>query len=227
MEERFADDFVTWHHKTPVGIKIDEVFGMESKSGKVWLQLAKQIFCEQGEPSYRVIEHFENGAPFIEGYPGRISITHTSHFFAVATLPKSPEVDLSVFNQRSAMGIDAEPFDRSQVLKVRDKFLSDEEKKLIPEDDLHKNIIAWTSKEALYKAAMMPSLSLKSNLKIIKLPAVDLNPEKKHTPNLGEARIVFPDDSEFGIQEMLLYSYESYNCYVTLAFSPKCAKYGK
>ena len=227
MDERFPDEFVTWHHKTFVGIKIDEVFGMDSKSGKVWLELARQIYSEQGEPNYRIIDHFSNGAPFLEGYPGRISLTHTSHFFAVASLPKTPEVYLDSFNPRAAMGIDAEPLHREQVLKIRHKFLSEEEHGLVPEDDLKANIIAWTSKEALYKAAFTPGLDFQNSIILSKLPSLELNPEKGSENSLGEAYVRFPEDSGFFEQPMKLFSYESYGCCVTLAFSPKCAKFGK
>lgn len=227
MEERFYDEFVTWHHKTPMGIKVDEVFGMDSKSGRVWMELARQIFCEQGEPNYRVIEHYENGAPYIEGYNGRISITHTTHFFAVASLPKTPEVNLSEFNPRTAMGIDAEPIDRVQVLKVRNKFLSEEEIKLIPENDIVLNIVAWTAKEALYKAALVKGLDFKNALKITVLPSITDSDNLDKSYTYGEAQIIFPENLGVGIQEMKLYSYISYNCCVTIAFSPKCAKFGK
>lgn len=227
MDERFPDEFVTWRHKTPVGVKVDEVFGMDSKSGKVWLELARQIYCEQGQPDYRVIDHFSNGAPFLEASNSRISLTHTSHFFAVASLPKTPEVNLDSFNARTAMGIDAEPWQRRQVLKIRDKFLSDTEKDLIPEDDLKLNIQAWTAKEALYKAAFTPGLDFKTQISIVTLPPVALNPEEKIPPVLGEAFLTLPGDVTPSKFEMKLYTYDSYGCCVTIALSPKCAKFGK
>lgn len=227
MEERFPDEFVTWHHKTPIGVKIDEIFGMDNKEGKVWLSLALQIFCEQGEPNYRVIEHFSNGAPYIEGYPGRISISHTKHFLVIATLPKTPEIPLDSFNPRTAMGIDAEPLVRSQVLKVREKFLSDEEKEFVIEDNLEDNIIAWTAKEALYKAAFCPGLDFKNDIKILSLPGLSPDPLSKNNPHLGKAVISFPENLNIPKQEMILYSYGSYGCCVTIALSPKCAKFGK
>ena len=226
MDERFPDEFVTWHHKTFIGVKVDEVFGMDSKNGKAWVELARQIYCEQGE-NYRVIEHFENGAPYIEGYPGRISLTHTSHFFAVATLPKTPEANLNIFNPRTAMGIDAEPLNRTQVLKVREKFLNEEELSLIPKDNLEDNIIAWTSKEALYKTAFVAGLDFRNSIVIKKLPVLEKDPEKGRDKNLGEAVIQFPLETGIEKQEMKIFSYESYGCCVTIAFSPKCAKFGK
>lgn len=231
MDERFPDEFVTWKHKTYPGIKVNEVFGMDSKSGKVWIELARQIYCEQGE-NYRVIEHFENGAPYLEGYAGRISISHTSHLLVVAALPKTPEVKLDEFNLRAAMGIDAESLNRKQVLKIRTKFLSEEEQLAIPEDNLESNIIAWTSKEALYKIAFKPGLDFRNNIKITKLPTLMKDPVKGSENILGEALIKFSPSTESFVQNkecipFKLFSYESYGCCVTIAFSPKCAKFGK
>lgn len=226
MDERFPDEFVTWKHKTPIGVKVEEVFGMDSKNGKVWIEFAHQIFCEQGEQNYRIIDHFENGAPFLEGYPGRISITHTRNFFAIAMLPKTPEVNLGVFTPRASMGIDAESLDRQQVIKIRNKFLSEEELTVIPDDNLEKNIQAWTAKEALYKSAFFPGLDFKNNIRIIELPDLSLDPENKYNLKLGKALIIFPVTSDIQPQDMILYSYKSYGCCVSIALSPKAAKFG-
>lgn len=226
MVERFPNEFVTWHHKTPIGVKVDEVFGMDVKTGKVWREMARQIYSEQGGDNYRIIDHFENGAPFLENYPGRISITHTNNFFAVASLPKTPELSLNGFSLRTAMGIDAEPLDREQVIKVRSKFLSEEELTLIPEKDLIKNVQAWTAKEALYKAAFTSGVDFKNDIKLIKLPSISANPEKQEISDLGDAVILFPGNSEIKHLEMKLYSYESYGCCVTIAISNKAARFG-
>ena len=224
------EDFIFWKYKTPIGIKVEEVFGMESMTEKVWLEFARQIFCEQGADNFREIGHFANGAPFIWGSMSRISISHTSHFFVAAFLPKTPEANLGVFNPRTAMGIDVEKLDRKQVLDVRGKFLNDSEQELVG-NDLQKNIMAWTAKEALYKAVLTPGLDFKTNILIESLPELDYSPEKTTNPSLGKAFIKFPGDdqqtSDSGTQEMNLYSYESNGCCVTIAFSPKCAKFGK
>ena len=227
MDQRFPDEFVTWKHKTPVGVKVCEVFGMDRKSGKVWLEFARQIYSEQGDSEYRVIEHFNNGAPYLDNYHGRISLTHTSHFFAVASLPKTPEVNLEYFSPRAAMGIDAEPLDREQVLKIRSKFLSPDELERIPHDDAKLNIMAWTAKEALFKAALTPGLDFKENIRLLNLPSLVSNHEKAGNVNLGDALIIFPEITGIPAQEMKIFSYESYGCCVTIAISPKAAKFGK
>lgn len=228
MEEnsRFPDEFVTWNHLTPVGVKVSEVFGMDTKSGKVWIELAKQIYAEENESNYRVIEHYDNGAPYLEGVNYRISLTHTTHLLAIASLPKTPEINLREYNPRTAIGIDAEPLNRDQVIKVRDKFLSEEELILVDSDNLESNIIAWTSKEALYKASFYSGLDFKQDIRLISLPKLE-NPDYKDKVQLGKAFLNFPKESSRYPQEMILYSYKSYGCCITLALSTKCAIFGK
>ncbi len=222
-------EFIYWPHHTPVGIKVEEISGMETKSGKVWREMAKQIYCENGRDGYRELGHFSNGAPFVFGMSARISMTHTEHLLAVATLPKTPEADLAVFTPRTAMGIDAERLDRAQVIKIRDKFLSEPEKNLIAEDDLEKNIIAWTCKEALYKAAMTEGLDFKNNITIKTLPVIDrqMNLPGASEPILGRAVLTLPSDDGPQRFDMELYTYLSDDHCVAIAYSPKCAKFGR
>ena len=191
--------------------------------------MAKQIYCENGRDGYREVGHFPNGAPFIFGESARISMTHTDHLLAVATLPKTPEADLAKFTPRTAMGIDAERLDREQVIKVRDKFLSEEEKLLVPENDLEKNIIAWTCKEAVYKAGMTDGIDCRTAITIEKLPEIDrqLNLPGAPVPVIGKAFIALPSDNGEAKHELELYSYLSDDCCVAIAYSPKCAKFGR
>ena len=233
-------EFIYWRHPTPVGIKVEEISGMENKSGKLWRDMAMQIYCENGVGGFREIGHFANGAPFLFGLTSRISVTHTAHLLAVATLPKTPEANLSQFAPRTAMGIDAERLDREQVLRVRDKFLSGEEKAIVSEDSLEANIIAWTSKEALYKAAMTEGLDFRNDITIKSLPAIDrqMNLPGAPAPVIGKAQVLVADmrnhqdespatEIKKEVVEMELYSYESEGCCVTIAYSPKCAKFGR
>lgn len=239
------DEFIYWPHPTPVGVRVEEVCGMESKAGRIWEEMARQIYCENGRDVYREIGHFSNGAPFLFGQTTRISITHSGHLFAVASLPKTPEADLSRFTPRTALGIDAERDDRSQVLKIRDRFLSGEEKDFIDKDDVQANIIAWTAKEALYKAGMTEGIDFRTDIKILSLPRIDrkMNMPGAPEPTLGKAilrlpEIIMPDAEErektkavVKEYEMELYTYESETeterYIVTIAYSPKCAKYSR
>ena len=179
-------EFIYWRHHTLPGIKVEEVCGGDCYSLPIWTEMAYQVYSENGRDGYREIGHFRNGAPFLMGENGRISITHTDHFLAVATLPPTPEVDLSVFSERAAVGIDA-----------------------------------------LYKAAMQEGLDWREDITIIALPkigpAVPVYDKKEFDPiQTGEA-IVKIEDTEY---RFVLYSYESEGNIVTLAYSPRCAKFG-
>ncbi|MDE6791889.1 MAG: 4'-phosphopantetheinyl transferase superfamily protein, partial [Muribaculaceae bacterium] len=197
-------EFIFWHHPTPVGIKVDEVSGMENRSGNLWRTMALQIYCENGRDGFREIGHFPNGAPFLFGATTRISITHTDHLLAVASLPKTPEAGLSEFSPRTAMGIDAEKLNRNQVLKIRERFLSPEELSMVNAESLEDNIIAWTCKEALYKAAMTEGLDFRTDITLYSLPGIDreMNLPGAPEPILGKATLRLPNEE----YEMELYS---------------------
>lgn len=224
-------DFIYWAHKTPVGIKVEEIGDETPQISKIWKEMALQIYCEHGKENFREIGHFQDGAPFIFGLPARISITHTGGLLAVAMLPKTPDIELAIFNPRTAMGIDAERLDREQVLKIREKFLSEEELEFIPKDDLKSHIIAWTAKEAIYKAALTPGLDFRKDITINSLPEIDASPEivdGKDALKIGVATLTLREAGDnAGVHEMKLYSYESFGCCLTIAYSPKCAKFAK
>lgn len=221
-------EFIYWRHPTPPGIKIEEVCGGEDKPFPLWLDMAYQVYCENGKDGFREIGHYRDGSPFLVGETSRISISHAGRFLVVATLPPTPEVDLSHFSERAAMGVDAERLDREQVLKIRERFLSPEELAMIPADDVAGNVIAWTVKEALFKAMKEEGVDFREMIRIITLPTLGpATPVYKESdfPNMSTGEAVVIIDGE--THRFMLYSYESEGNVVTLAYSAKCAKFGK
>ncbi|MDE6230564.1 MAG: 4'-phosphopantetheinyl transferase superfamily protein [Muribaculaceae bacterium] len=230
-------ELIYWRHPTLPGIKVEEVSGGESLPEKVWLDMARQVYCENGVDAYREIGHFHSGAPFLYGYAGRISISHTEGLFAVATLPATPEVELGVFSERAALGIDVERADREQVVKILDRFMAEEEKPLVDSSDVELCVRAWTSKEAVYKAMLSPGLDFRRDIRIIRMPRPApvvpvFDPKEFNLPDqsdswrslLGEAQVSLPDGTN---QSFLLFSYRSDDFVVTLAYAARCAKFGK
>lgn len=231
-------DFIYWRHDTPVGIRIEEVCGAEDRKGKVWLMMARQVYCENGRESYRVIGHFDSGAPYLDGSDARISIAHTEGLLVVASLPRTPEAPLETFSPRAALGVDVERLDRSQACRVRERFLSPDEQSLVAPDDVEGNVLAWTCKEALLKAGLNPGVDIRHDLIIHTLP-------DPRTGATGRGAIVLNDTPDFTsdkkspaadlksptggirkrIEDMELYSYISEGCIVTLAYSPRCSKF--
>ena len=226
MEEQ---DFIYWRHPSIPGIKIEEISGGDTEDPKLWMEMALQLYGENGRDTYREIGHYRNGAPFLHGEDSRISVSHTPGIYVVATLPRTPEVDLSQFNERAAMGIDVERCDRQQVLKVRERYLRPSELELVDKDDLEANLLAWTAKEAVYKALLGTGVKdYRNDIIIDSLPQIGpatVVPGEPEFPatSLGSAHIDI-DNQRYIFS---LYSYISDDFIITLAYSPKCAKYAK
>lgn len=223
------EDFIYQKGKAPCGIAVEEIYGADEKSAKVWKLFAIQIFSE-AEGDYRSIEHLENGAPILDGIPRRISVSHTSHFLAVASLPKTPEADLAEVCPRTAMGIDIERADREQAVKVAGRFLTDSEAALLPatdSDEVSKEateayVLAWTCKEALYKSIMGKAPDWKEDYRIEKMPEIAGSMEKATPEKYGKGIVSLADGKRM---EMILSSWRENDHVLTLAFSPKIARY--
>lgn len=108
-------------------------------------QLISRVFGKTAS-----IEHDSEGRPSVAGvdFTGMISITHSCASCLLAVTHRS---DISI-------GIDAETW-REQLTRVASKFLTDEERTHYLTPALL--LLAWTTKEAVYKAARIPGLALK------------------------------------------------------------------
>lgn len=217
-------EFIYWRHIIPQGIKIEEITGREDKSGKVWRTLAYQVYGENGKTDFRTISHTPLGAPLIDNENARISVSHADRMLVVASLPKTPEIDLTDFNTRTAVGVDTERQDREQVLKIRSKFLSDSELTAIPQDDVTANLIAWTAKEALYKAALLSTIDYRNDLRIVTLPTLQTQFPLSSDSSVEGKTLIRRPEGEYPFD---LISYLSDGYIITVAFSPKCAKFKK
>lgn len=170
------EDFLYERLHTTPGIKLETVSGGAGYSPKARLMLARQVWCENARDGYRTIVHTDSGAPLLAADDPasewqRISVSHTAGLFAVATLPEaSRECDLETFSPETALGLDVESVGREQVLKVRERFLNDDELKLVQADDLLANITAWTCKEAMMKLTFNTSADIRKDLTITSLP---------------------------------------------------------
>lgn len=220
------DTFSYLRLRTPVGVKLEIVEGAHSRSRRVWELMARQVYAENGRDGYRAIEHLDCGAPVLVDDPCRISLTHTHHLLAVATLPPTPHIPLDKFDPRTALGIDAEDLGREQVLKVRPRFLQDDEMKLTAAESLNASILAWTAKEAVYKAMLTPGLDFRNAITLLSLPvpvdaeqAIRMRPDKL---THGSARVSLPDGVEVLFE---LYSLLRDNYAITLAITPHTTTY--
>ena len=165
-------DFIYERFKTPQKVKIEVVSGGGRYSGKVWLEIARQIYCENGRDGFREIGHFNSGAPFLYDADEKISISHTQGCLAVATIKVNPDTNLSLFSPESALGVDVERADREKARELRERYLTSEEMALVP-DTTEASVLAWTCKEAMLKAGMKPDINWHNDIIITSLPEPD------------------------------------------------------
>lgn len=207
-------DFIYWRHSTPLGVTVEEVCGADHRCAAVWKAMAYQVYAENGpDGEYRVIEHTASGAPVLASGKETISITHTPHFLAVASLPAS---------EGKAVGIDAESSARKQVLKVAPRVLSDKELEFTG-DDVERNVLAWTIKEAAYKAALHEGVDFRRDISIEVWPEIAQGPMPDN-PVFGEAKVKInvPEGSaivskDSGELLLKLFAYKSEGHIVTVA----------
>lgn len=120
------------------GVLADDLLGLPVKRQREKAAERLLLFRAFGRPV--TLAYTDQGAPMVEGVDVNVSISHTSRLVALA------------IDETQVIGLDAELLDRPQVLRVRDKFLNDKEKRFIAPDDLAAHIVAWTAKEAVIKA---------------------------------------------------------------------------
>ena len=95
--------------------------------------------------------HNDDGSPFLEDIPLQISISHCSTHVAVA-----------VGGKENSFGIDIENF-RSQLCRVKDKFLSEEAQSVWDTDNIML-LHAWTIMEATYKTIRIKGLDIRNDI---------------------------------------------------------------
>lgn len=103
------------------------------------------LICRVFGPDSRLL-HKADGAPFIEGFDGYISISH------------SPDMALLAVDYKGSVGVDIDS-PREQLRHIRHKFLNSDEHLLIG-DDIDMLLRAWTAKEAVFKAAGIADMTI-------------------------------------------------------------------
>ena len=145
-----SDELISLCHYRNIKVDTSILSKAESRRREI---LAEALILSEYFSTPKVLLHDENGAPIVDGYNGFISISHTHGLVAVA------------FSHYAPIGIDAERISE-RVMKVRDKFINDEEAQFIVATDSTENTLAWTAKEAIYKLVNTPGASLRNDFHI-------------------------------------------------------------
>src|SRR5690606_15393231 len=106
----------------------------------------------QADFIYRIY-YDENNKPFLVNPPRAISVSHTDGYSAI----------LINENINENRGLDIELISK-QTLKLKNKFLTIEEEKLLPKNDIKLyTTLFWSAKESVYKKINIKNIYLKSN----------------------------------------------------------------
>jgi len=96
------------------------------------------------------ITYLENGRPILKNSSKFISISHSKNFIAFAAAPYPIGIDIEECQER--------------VIRVKDRFLNESEKKIINQNSITELTQAWCVKEALFKLNKDDGIEFKTNL---------------------------------------------------------------
>ena len=113
------------------------------KEVAVTLLNIKKVFGKEA-----LLLHNENGKPFLKNISTHISISHSENLLCIA------------YSDKFDVGIDIQ-FWKNALIRTTEKFLSNEEQKMLDVKDKNTLLKSWTTKEAAYKILNIKNLSLK------------------------------------------------------------------
>ncbi|SDE03679.1 4'-phosphopantetheinyl transferase family protein [Riemerella columbipharyngis] len=166
------------HHKTD-DIPILEAVSLDDLDSKPIINPKKIIekkmikaMLQSVLPNHQ-LKHYTDGSPFVEIPSTHISISHSYPFAVLAVSNKKIGVDIEKISDR--------------ILKLKDKFLSPEEKEwLSPKDDTEQLTEIWCIKESLYKIHPEKFWSLKKYYQVMPYTNKNTSPISCKVLNNGQ-----------------------------------------
>lgn len=166
---------------------LEEARGRFKAAGRrlEWLSV-RRLVHELGITS--PIAYLPSGRPYLKDDERRISISHTRGYAAVALHTDSP------------VGLDIEQR-TDKVWRVKDKFLSHEEKLFLPSEkkNVEPMLVIWTVKEALFKLVDKPGVDFAEHFHVSPFEVAEVGSLVAHETFTDERRKfsfscqIFPD----------------------------------
>lgn len=131
--------------------------------------LAERLLLHRITGRYSPVTHNADRAPSVEGLDAHVSIAHSRQWLCIAV-------------SSNPIGIDIESHGR-HLAAVRQGFLNDAEQQWIAETDAMPLLVAWTAKEAMFKAvSVRQGLHYRDHLRLdpFELPATEAEFEISH-----------------------------------------------
>ena len=114
--------------------------------------LAVRILCSKLIGACKIM-YRPGGMPYLEGKEQHISISHCHDYVAI------------IISNSPAIGIDIQKID-NKILRIRNRFVNDEDKKIIDFENIKHLTLLWCVKESLYKINGDPKVFFKEHMKL-------------------------------------------------------------
>lgn len=150
-----------------------------------WLAI-RRLMHEVGCTS--PIRYYPSGRPYLENDARQISISHTRGYAAIALHSSTP------------VGLDIEQR-TEKVCRVREKFLSHEEKLFLPleKKNVEAMLVIWTVKEAMFKLVDKPGIDFAEHFHVSPFEVAEVGSLVAHETSTDERRTfsfsyrIYPD----------------------------------
>ena len=134
------------------GIDTDDITSARSEKVRKERYLTRMLLTEMVGCKQARLTHEPSGKPMLDGSDLSISISHSWPFVAIIISPGSDNIGIDIETQAE------------RAHRVRSRFLNQSENAIIAEGDSATCLMAWTAKEAIYKAAGVELLSLADDI---------------------------------------------------------------
>lgn len=128
--------------------ELKEIKNKARKKEFIGVRQLRNAIAKNQEISYDL-----NRRPLLANGLNQISISHSTQSICIGISNTNIGIDLEVPSER--------------VLRIKSKFLHDDEKMFFDENSSNDMTLLWTIKEAAYKYVNQPGLSFKNNIRVI------------------------------------------------------------
>ncbi|MGN0232612.1 MAG: 4'-phosphopantetheinyl transferase superfamily protein [Muribaculaceae bacterium] len=179
-----TDEEYLHHYCNCHGIDTNDITSARSEKVRKERYLTRMLLTEMVDHKQAMLKHEPSGKPILDGIDRSISISHSWPFVAIM-----------IGTGGCNIGIDIET-QAERAHRVRSRFLNRSENAIVAEGDSATCLMAWTAKEAIYKATGVEHLSLADD---IALNIID-NVAK---PGIWNKYIGEADGRQFDVRTML------------------------
>lgn len=132
-----------------------ELSKIRSPYGRIrWLAVRRALNCLFAQDITECLKD-EHGKPYVKGFDGYISLSHSNEYAAAISHPRHP------------VGVDIEII-QPKIKRIKQKFMTEKELRFIHgENEIEQLYACWCAKESIFKWQGRKGISLKQNIDVV------------------------------------------------------------